>query len=107
MKIYFKQSGGLLGIDDHILINSDSLHPEEAAKLERLIDDAQFFNLPSQSAPQEHGADYFEYKVTIEAEKLKHSIKTTDITMPSNLGPLIRYLRQKAQKEKRNRATHK
>jgi len=107
MKIYFEQSGGLLGIENHFLINIDSLHPEEASKLQRLIDDAKFFNLPSQSAPPEHGADYFEYKVTIETKELKHSIKTTDITMPSNLGPLIRYLRQKAQEEMDNKLVKK
>lgn len=100
MKIYFEQSGGLLGTDNHILINTDSLHPEEASRLQQMIDDAKFFDLPSELDPPKHGADYFEYKVTIKADKLKHSIKTTDVTMPSTLGPLLRYLREKAQKGK-------
>lgn len=100
MKIYFEQSGGLIGIDNHISIDSDSLNPDEALKLQHLINDAKFFDLPADelAAPPKRGADYFEYKITIETKDRKHYIKTTDLTMPTNLGPLIRFLRQKAQR---------
>jgi hypothetical protein len=47
MKIHFKQSGGLAGIDNDISINSNSLQPEEESELQRLIDNAKFFDLPS------------------------------------------------------------
>jgi hypothetical protein len=69
--------------------------------LQQLIDNAKFFELPIEpSEPPQHGADYFEYKITIEAKDRKHHVKTTDITMPPNLGPLITYLRQKVLKQK-------
>jgi hypothetical protein len=101
MKIYFEQSGGLAGIDNSILINSNSLQPEEAMELQRLVDIANFFDLPSEpSSVPLRGADYLEYKITIEtSDNKKHSIKVTDLTMPRNIGPLIRYLRRKAVKE--------
>jgi hypothetical protein len=102
-KIYFEQSGGILGIDKNILINTDYLSPDEAFKLQQLIDNAKLFELSTESSePLQHGAaDYFEYKITIEAKDRKHHVETTDITMPSNLGPLIRYLRQKVLQQKR------
>ena len=100
MKIYFEQSGGLAGIDNSISINSDSLDPQEASELQHLVDNANFFGLPSEPAAPLRGADYLEYKITIETnDNKKHSIKTTDLTMPPNVGPLIGYLRRKAVKE--------
>lgn len=33
MKIYFEQSGGILGIDSNISIDIDYLSPDEASKL--------------------------------------------------------------------------
>jgi hypothetical protein len=100
MKIYFEQSGGFTGIEKNILINSNSLDTEEASELQGLLDNANFFDLPSEPAAPLHGADYLEYKITIETnDNKKHSIKITDLTMPPNVGPLIRYLRRKALQE--------
>jgi hypothetical protein len=100
MKIYFEESGGLAGIDNSISINSDSLDPQEASELQRLVDNANFFDLPSEPAAPLRGADYLEYKITIETnDNKKHSIRITDLTIPPNTGPLIRYLRRKAVKE--------
>jgi hypothetical protein len=97
MKIYFEQSGGILGMNNNISINIDYLSPDEASKLQQLIENAKFFEVPTErlDSSQLAGADYFEYKITIETKDRKHYVSTTDITMPSNLGPLIRYLRQK------------
>ena len=104
MKIYFEQGGGLTGIDNNISVNSDSLHPAEASELQRLVENANFFDLPSEPATPLRGADYLEYKITIETnDNKKHSIKTTDLTMPPNVAPLIRYLRRKAVKEEGGR----
>jgi hypothetical protein len=100
MKVYFEQSGGLVGMGAHASVDSDSLQAEEASKLQGLINDANFFDLPTQLPAPSHGADYLEYKITIEANNdKKHSIKTTELTMPPNVGPLIRYLKQKAVKD--------
>jgi hypothetical protein len=100
MKVYFEQRGGLVRVGTHISINSDSLQPEETSKLQSLIKDANFFELPSHSPAPSRGADYLEYEITIEANNnKKHSIKATDLTIPPNVRPLITYLRQKAVKD--------
>jgi hypothetical protein len=96
MKVYFEQSGGIAGISKTVSIDSDSLAQEEASKLLRLIEDAKFFDLPSQPSTPLRGADHLNYKVTVvENESKRHSINTTDRTMPSNVGPLISYLKEK------------
>ena len=101
MKINFEQEGGILGVNNNISINTDNLNTDEALKLQQLIDNAKFFELPAESLERPlRGADYFEYKITIEERNRKHIVKTTDITMPPNLGPLIRYLRLKVLKQK-------
>ena len=100
MKIYFEQSGGLAGIENSVSIDSNSLVPEEASELQSLVDNARFADLPSQPAAPLRGADYIEYKITIKTnDNRKYSLNTTDLTMPPSVGPLIRYLRQKAIKE--------
>jgi hypothetical protein len=97
MKVYFEQRGGIAGIRRSISIDSNSLVREEASKLIRLIEDAKFFNLPPQFSAPSRGADYFNYKVTVEAnDNRSHSIETTDRAMPPSMEPLIEYLRQKA-----------
>jgi Emfourin len=104
MKINFEQKGGILGVNNNISINTDYLNPDEAFKLRQLIDNAKFFELPTHSLERpQRGADYFEYKITIEGRDRKHHVKTTDITMPPNLGPLIRYLRKKVLEKKDER----
>ena len=76
MKIYFEQSGGFTGIENNnILINSNSLDTEEASELQRLVDNANFFDLPSDPAAPLHGADYLEYKITIETNSCVKSIE--------------------------------
>lgn len=100
MKIFFEQSGGVAGIDNSISIDSNSLDPQEASELQRLVENANFLDLPPESSAPLRGADYLEYKITIETnDNKKHSIKTTDLTIPPNVAPLIRYLRRKAVKE--------
>lgn len=58
MKIPFKQSGGLAGIDNDISINSNSLQPDEESELQRLINNAKLFDLPSQPELPLRGVDY-------------------------------------------------
>jgi hypothetical protein len=68
-----------------------------------MIDSAKFFDLKeSSSQPPKRAADYFKYKVTVQTEEegKQNTIQTNDITMPSNLRPLINYLIEKATKKR-------
>jgi hypothetical protein len=97
-KIYFERSGGFAGIPSSTMVDIHSLPPDEAHKIQDMIDNAKgFFYQPSKLLPP-HGADYFKYKVRVETEEKQNTIETNDITMPSELRPLINYLMEKAKK---------
>jgi hypothetical protein len=97
MKIKFERSGGITGMISNFSADTTSFSPSEADQIQQLINDSRFFDLPEESAPPPKGAaDYFEYVITIEKERgQSHTIKTTDITMPPTLKPVINFLTNK------------
>jgi hypothetical protein len=97
MKIKLERSGGITGMTSSFSADTNTFSPNEADHIQQLINDAKFFDLPAEAAPPpKRAADYFEYVITIEKEGMKpHTIKTTDITMPSTLKPLINFLLNK------------
>jgi hypothetical protein len=104
MKIFFERSGGLAGISNRTMVDTHSLPSDEARKIQGMIDSAKEFfdsNTSSSSLPPKRAADYYKYKVRVETEEGKeNSIETNDITMPSELKPLIKYLMEKAKQKK-------
>jgi hypothetical protein len=102
IKVYYESSGGIMGTRTSVLVDTNSLPPDEARQLRDLINNSNFFDLPSKSPPPQKGAaDYFLYKITVEAdddERKTHTIQTNDITMPPELAPLIDFLQGKALK---------
>ena len=94
MKIYFERSGGFAGIRMSTEVDTHSLPPDEAHKIQGMIDNAKFFDLKeSSSQPPKRAADYFKYKITVQTEEgTQNTIETNDINMPSELRPLINYL---------------
>lgn len=103
MKIYFERSGGFAGFPISTTVDIHSLPPDEAHKIQGMIDNAKFFDLKeSSSSPPKRAADIFKYKITVqtEEEEKQNTIETNDITMPSNLRPLINYLIEKAIKKR-------
>jgi hypothetical protein len=94
-KIYFERSGGFAGISSNITIDTHSLPSDEANKIQGMINNAKFFDLKkSSSPPPKRAADYYKYKITIQTEEegTQNTIETNDITMPSELRPLINHL---------------
>jgi hypothetical protein len=102
MRIYYEQSGGFAGIVINAVVDTNSLPADEVNKIQDLVNKANFFSLNSVSSQSEVGADYFHHKITVEMEdnkngqKKKHTLEIYDPAVPSQLKPLIRYLRSKA-----------
>jgi len=100
MKVFFQTSGGFAGIPSSATLdtdNKDTMSSEEAQQLKELIINSNFFDLQSESAkPKPGSADYIGYSITIDSEGRKHTVKANDITMPSKLYPLVRFLQSKA-----------
>lgn len=96
MKIFFEKSGGLAGISSNTMVDTHSLSPDEAHKIQGMIDNAKEFfdsNTSSSSLPPKRAADYFKYKVRVETEEGKeYSIDIYQLNTPTELKPLIIYL---------------
>ena len=93
-KIFFEKSGGLAGISSNTMVDTHSLSPDEAHKIQGMIDNAKgFFYQPSKLPPAPQGADYYKYKVRVETEEGKeYSIDIYQLNTPTELKPLIIYL---------------
>lgn len=86
--ITFKRSGGFIGKGMRLRLVLDNLPSDDASALARLIEQAQFFNLP-ENLIVKFNPDEYQYTITVEAGPDCHTVRTNDTTMPSSLRPLV------------------
>jgi hypothetical protein len=100
MRVHFTIGGGIAylpGLTKPVVIESDQLTKSDAAELERLVDAAGFFSLPSKINPPHPGAaDYVQYKITVEQGGQRHTVEWTDIAEDPRLQELRLFLQVKA-----------
>lgn len=89
--ITFERTGGLVGNDLHLDLDLDSLPEDESQHLMKLIDEADFYNIPARTAEQ-FTSDEYKYKISLKGEQASHSVQTSDSSMPRSLLPLTKEL---------------
>jgi len=89
--ITFERSGGVVGNEVYLDLDLDSLSEDSANRLLKLVDNADFFNIPT-NLGMSSTPDEFQYKITVDNGDKYHSVRTTDTTMPKSLLPLVREL---------------
>jgi len=89
--VTFERSGGVVGNEVYFNLDLGSLSEDKVERLQKLIDNAHFFNIPANLA-MSATPDEFQYKLTVDNGNEYHSVRVTDTTMPKNLLPLIREL---------------
>ncbi len=89
--ITFERSGGVVGNEIYLDLNVDTLSEDNAKRLLNLVENADFFKIPS-NLGMASTTDEFQYKVTVDNGNEHHSVHTTDTTMPKSLFPLVREL---------------
>ena len=92
MRIDFDRSGGFAGIRLSATLDTDALAAQQAAQLQNLIDDADFFGLPGRLMPETAMPDAFEYHVQISSAHRTHAIVAAEGSIPDGLRPLLDYL---------------
>jgi hypothetical protein len=92
VRIDFARSGGFAGIRFAAKIDTAELPPDEAHKLEEMVEASDFFNLPTATSRPMRGADRLEYRVTVEKKGRQHTVTMTDMGVPEALQPLLDYL---------------
>ncbi|PSB04980.1 protealysin inhibitor emfourin [Merismopedia glauca] len=94
MKIKFRQSGGYAGLRIGCELDTNLLPPEEATKLQSLVEQSDIF--PTKSDRSENTADLINYEITIETKEGTHQVTFDDLTLPENIIPLLDYLQDRA-----------
>ena len=100
MKITFERSGGFMGLKSGLTIDLSDLPPDQAETLRRLVDESNFFTLTENPSTRPI-PDGFKYTITIETELAKHTVHTSDTTVPDELRPLLQELSQRARPQRR------
>jgi hypothetical protein len=101
MLIQFERTGGFAGMRQSATIDTASLLAEQTRALENAIEAAHFFDLPAQMAAPAQAADYFHYRVTIEAEAKRHTVDVDEPAASPELQMLLQQLTQLARTARR------
>jgi hypothetical protein len=92
LRITLARSGGFAGLSRRSHVDTSSLPAEEAERVRALVEQADFFSLPSMLPAGERGADRFQYELTVESGGRQHTVQATDGAAPERLQPLLAYL---------------
>ena len=96
MRISFERTGGFAGITMKAAVDEKDLAPDEAQKLRRLVEEADFFNLSKKIMPRSPRPDRFQYELSLEESSRQHTVTTSEEVLPAKLKPLVNWLMEKA-----------
>jgi hypothetical protein len=99
MRISLERSGGFMGRKVNFSLDLDELPKAQAGTLKRLLEKADFFNLPENliSGPM---PDEFIYVLTVETSQQYHLVRFSDTSMTDSLRPLVDNLSMRARSGK-------
>jgi hypothetical protein len=103
VRVQFKSEGGfayLPGLSQPVTIDTDEFSPEEAGKLEHLVETAGFFGLPATSEPPRGGADLRSYTISISSSGRSHTVRIVEPVENPQLQALVDYLAEKARESR-------
>ncbi len=105
MLIDFESSGGYANLQLSYHADTDTLPPDVAADISRLVESAGVFDIkqadvaPSPSGPP----DVFTYRLSLRDGSRQTTLMLNDVTAPASLHPLLALLRKLAVEEKLKR----
>ncbi len=103
LRISIERSGGFAGITVRTTIDEKDLAPDEALKLRRLVERADFLNLSKKITPRSARPDRFQYELSLEESGEKHTVTAGEETMPESLKPLVKWLMEKGLQSKKSK----
>ncbi len=89
--INFRRAGGTVGREITLDTDLDSLPGPAAQRLEGLLTESNFFEIPTANNLMTR-PDEYEYTISVTAGNSMHTVRVTDTTMPESLHPLIEEL---------------
>ncbi len=89
--INFRRAGGTVGREITLDTDLDSLPGPAAQRLEGLLTESNFFEIPTANNLMTR-PDEYEYTISVTAGNSMHTVRVTDTTMPDSLRPLVEEL---------------
>jgi hypothetical protein len=86
------RGGGLAGVVQTTIADSETLAPEHAAQLRAKVDEAGFFALPGDTSRSPGTPDRFHYAVTVEDDDRKHTVCRAESDLPDAVQDLIAWV---------------
>jgi hypothetical protein len=99
MRISYERSGGFMGRKLNFSVDLDELPKDQAETLNRLLQQADFFNLP-ENIISKPVPDEFTYIITVETATQSHRVRVSDTSMTDPLRPLFDELSRRARSGK-------
>ena len=93
MRISFERTGGFAGMIKTKTFDSAELPENEANRLPKLVEAANFYNLPPDISVPPNQPDRFQYTLTVEQEDRKHTVTVNEAAVPGDLKPLVEWLK--------------
>ena len=97
MRVVFQVSGGIAalpGLTAPRIIDVDKLEPDERTAVERLVQDAHFFDLPPRLPAPQGSADCQSYEIAIEDGQRQHTVVVSDPVAAPAVQALVAQLRK-------------
>jgi len=98
VELSFTRSGGFAGMRLSTHLDTRTLSPDEAKRVQRLIEDADLFNISSVSVARSTSADRFQYDLTVDDQHRQHTIRLPESAVPDKLRPLLSYLIERSKR---------
>jgi hypothetical protein len=95
-RIKFERTGGFAGMRIAKDLKMDDLSDEQADRLQELLDDLDFSELPERMTDTESMPDQFTYVITVETKKWQHTVITSDASAPEKMQELLQLLNRLA-----------
>ena len=92
MRIDFERTGGFAGMRLTATIDTATLSTDQSDTLQRLIEEAHFFDLPAKTPPSPNVADQFNYRVTIEGAGKRYTVEVGEASASPALQALLQQL---------------
>jgi phosphoenolpyruvate-protein kinase (PTS system EI component) len=99
MKIRLERSGGLAyfpNLDKPIVVDTETLDPEAAKRIEQLVQRIDFFSLASNTTAPPGAADYYVYTLAVQSATDSHTVTVTDHAAAPGLLELIEEIQRAA-----------
>ena len=92
MRILFERTGGFAGLKLKATLDAESLPPQQARRLRKLLEESRFFELPLRLEGPVSRPDRFKYRLTVENNNCIHTVQASEEAIPPTMRPLLDWL---------------